>query len=192
MPKRTKKRTKDASKLLSAFFGELNRQEKYFAYAFVLSIVMGFLYGLIDQSIAHSALAQSNIAADTPASIFWHNFVACMLALVTVGFGIFVVNFVTYAGVAGLIVLGARGNLVSVSPHVNHPAWMILPTFIGVLVVAFLELSANFCFGISGYAVLEKARKKRTNLNMVRLLLAGTVFLLIGATLESGLEALMH
>lgn len=182
MPKKSKK-TSEHFPCLKAPFGELNTQERYYSYAFLLSIAAGLGYGLVDTSLAQAAAREIPPVA-TSLAIFSHNFELAIVGVVTVGVGALVMNFITYAAASGLIALGISHGP---SNHVPPPIGTLLVSGIGLIVVALLEEGGIFCFGLTGFTLLEALRKRKTRLYRGRLIVTGTIMLFLAATLESSL-----
>jgi len=171
-------------------FGDLNSSEKKFLYAFILSIALGIVYGLLDQSIAEIAIRYlPPLVTLTPFWIFSHNFLVAVMAAATGGIGILVSNFLTYAAVSGMFVLRASHRLPS------HPMPSVVVAILGVVggaIVILFEMSAYFCFAISGFTILERLWKRKTRLRRGRLMMAGTILLSVAAVLEWSVGILTH
>jgi hypothetical protein len=191
-PKRNRKAPKRIRVWPKSLLGEINKDEKYFLYVYALSIVLGLVYGLFDNSIGKAAAAKfASMPPDTPFAIFSHNFLLNVVSTLTGGIGGLVVNFITYAAISGMVELAVSHSLPVARSHPVLSFEIVALDLISVFMVWLLELCAGMCFAISGFSFIERLWKRRTKLRRIRLLLLGTILLFIGAVLEWAAIAFM-
>lgn len=171
----------DASRLnlpstIRNLLGELNTYERYFALAFFLSILFGFVYGLLDRTLSGIASIPfpSIDVGPLPVSILSQNILTGVVSVLTGGVGGLVANFVAFASIAAT--LEARDTSVIVG--------VLFMLFLFATVEPF-ELGGFLCFATVGFAGMEWVLwKRRTKLHLVRLLILGTVLMFVAAVIE--------
>ena len=155
------------------WLGELNTYEVYFVYAFLLSIVVGFLFGFVNQTLYYVA----NLYLPRPTSafeIFIDNFQVDLLTTVTGGLLILLSSFLTFSAISGAIVA-------------HHTAFLRAVFVIGVAFGSYgiLEMAGHLCFGLVGFTFLERILlKKRTRLRRLSIFLLGTALMATAAAIE--------
>lgn len=165
------------TKKFTAWLGEANALERYFVYAFLLSIFLGIAFGFVNQTLyymANAYLPRSTSAFD----IFLHNFRNDLLIILTWSTLVLLSNFITFAAISGLIVARHIGFLEAIAI-----ATIAFGTY------GILEMGGHLCFGLIGFTLLERILlKKKTRLHRLTFFLLGTALLFVAALIEWSLE----
>jgi hypothetical protein len=157
---------------IRTWFGKANAVEKYYVYAFLLSILLGVVFGFLDNSLYY--LVTVIQIPKSAGYIFLHNFAVDLITVVTGGILVLLSNFLTFALISGLFDVRRYSVLEEVR----------------VLLIVFgtygiLEMAGHLCFGLLGFTYLERfILKKKTDLRRSSLLIVGTVLIIVAAAIE--------
>lgn len=149
--------------------GNFNRTETIYLLVFVLSIIAGIAYGIINQNFYKCCEDTLSLQpGQNEFTIFERNFGLAFIALITGGFSAFYILFITFAISSSSLL--ANGEIFAI---------------IFILILGSLELTGVFLFGISGFVVLErKILKAKSNLKIKKIILIGIILLFISAVIE--------
>ena len=164
------------------WFGKPNSAEKYYACAFLLSILMGIIFGLFDTALYRLLSGPFRSLPRNAAYIFVHNFAVDLLTVATGGILELLSNFLTFA-------------LISESLNVHRYNFLedarVLLIVFGTY--GFLEMAGHLCFGLVGFTYLERLiLKRKTGLRRSRLFIVGVVLIFVAAMIEGWMVSLFR
>lgn len=163
---------------IRALFGKISDIEKYYVGAFLLSILLGAVFGLFGHALYYLIYPSFGLGASMSAVwILLHNFVADIISVMTGGISMLLSNFLTYAVISGgfdvrqySLLRGIRLLLIAFGTY-------------GVL-----EMAGHLCFSLVGFTYLEKfVLKKKTGLRRLNLFMLGVILMLVAAVIEGQL-----
>lgn len=149
--------------------GTFNRIEKIYSLIFVLSILSGIFYGLINQDYYKCCEETLSLQlGENNFTIFARNFLLSGVALITGGFSSFYFVFLAFA--IGSSFLASSGEILAI---------------FFVILFGSLELIGVFLFGLIGFFIFErKALKEKSNLKTKRIAIIATILLFVSAVIE--------
>lgn len=149
--------------------GSFNKIEKIYFMVFILSIVGGILYGIIDSNYYKCCEETLSLQpGQNELTIFLGNFGIALIALITGGFSSFYFLFTTFAISSSS--LFSSGEFIEI---------------VFLLMLGSLELTGVFLFGVSGFSFFEtKILKMKSKIKLKRALLIATILLFVSAVFE--------
>ena len=157
---------------IRAWFGKANAVEKYYVCAFLLSILLGTIFGFLNNSLYYLVTVMQ--IPKSAAYIFLHNFTVDLVTVVTGGILVLFSNFLTFALISGLFNVRRYSLLEEVR------ALSIVFSTYGIL-----EMVGHLCFGLVGFTYLERLiLKRKTGLRRSSLFIVGTVLIIVAAVIE--------
>jgi hypothetical protein len=157
---------------IHAWFGKANAIEKYYVCAFLLSIVLGIIFGFLDNSLYYLVTVMQ--IPKSAVYIFLHNFTVDLVTIATGGILVLLSNFLTFALISGLFDV-RRYSLLEEARVLS----IVFSTY------GILEMAGHLCFGLLGFTYLERLiLKRKTALRRLTLLIVGTVLIIVAAAIE--------
>jgi len=156
------------------WFGSPNSAEKYYAWAFFSSILLGMIFGLFDTTLYDFMIGSFRSLPHDAAYIFVHNFAADLVAVGTGGISQLVSNILTFA-------------LISESLSAHRYNFLQDARLLLIILGTYgtLEMAGHFCFGLVGFTYLERLiLKRKTGLRTSKLLIVGVVLIFVAAMIE--------
>lgn len=159
------------------WIGNPSRFEIYYVYAFLLSIVLGIVYGFADKTFYYATIPYLP-RSESAFAIFLHNFSLDLVSIVTGGIFGLLSNFVTF-------------SVLSAGLEVRHVGLLKTILIVGLALCAYgiLEITGRLCLSLTGFTYLERiVWKKTTRLRRDRIFVLGTALVFVAALTEWLLE----
>jgi hypothetical protein len=182
IPARTTERTIRANKIVGrslshretpkSWLGKLNSVEKYYTCAYLLSIILGIIFGFVDKMFYYMALTSIHTPYDV-LTIFAGNFKAGLLSAMTGGSIGLLSNFVTFAAVPGLF-------------ETKGISFVRAIFILGIAFATYwsFEIAGELCLSLAGLTFWERIFKHKTQIRSLTLFIMGSALLLLAALLE--------
>ncbi|MBI2543574.1 MAG: hypothetical protein HYW24_05320 [Candidatus Aenigmarchaeota archaeon] len=148
---------------------KLNNFEIAYAVVFILSIIIGIGYGLIDKEYYKCCEDFIGVPEEgtSPMKIFSSNYLISMTELATAGLSSLYFNFKTFSVTSSY--LNSQGEL------------FVLPV---IMIIGIFELVGSLCLALAGFSFVERMVKIKSRLKFAQLFLLGTALIFIGAVVE--------
>ena len=164
------------TKFFRKLIGKTNKSENIFIKLFIISIIVGIVYGVVDQNYYKCCESDLDVQeGENVLTIFSSNLLLSRIEYLTAGISSIYINFNTFATASSYL-------------HFQNALYVLPFLFIH----GFPELLGALLFSLAGLSLLErKFLKRKSNLKWFTLLKYGTVFLIIAAAIEIGLFYLL-